>query len=252
MPGTPTAPFIEIFNSIQGEGLWIGRRQTFLRFEACNLDCRYCDTPINQGAPCCRYEAEPGGGGDEAIPNPLTPGRVLDCEARLFERAGGIHSVAATGGEPLAHGPFLAALLPVLRARGRRVLLETNGTLPEALEPLLGWVDIVSMDVKIPFGADGAPGPDVFRRFLDVARRTEAYVKVVAYPGIPDPEWDRAFEVVRSVDPGTPFVIQPVTPWKRVGRAMDPGAILALETRARRLLADVRVIPQAHRIMALP
>ena len=34
----------EIFSSIQGEGLYIGCKQIFIRFCACNLNCYYCDT----------------------------------------------------------------------------------------------------------------------------------------------------------------------------------------------------------------
>lgn len=34
----------EIFTSIQGEGLYIGVKQLFIRFCGCNLKCDYCDT----------------------------------------------------------------------------------------------------------------------------------------------------------------------------------------------------------------
>ena len=34
----------EIFSSIQGEGEYIGCKQIFIRFCACNLNCAYCDT----------------------------------------------------------------------------------------------------------------------------------------------------------------------------------------------------------------
>ena len=44
-PTPVTAPVMEVFCSIQGEGLWVGQPQTFLRLRGCPLRCRYCDTP---------------------------------------------------------------------------------------------------------------------------------------------------------------------------------------------------------------
>ena len=37
----------EIFASIQGEGIFVGVKQIFVRFCRCNLACKYCDTDFS-------------------------------------------------------------------------------------------------------------------------------------------------------------------------------------------------------------
>ena len=34
----------EIFTSIEGEGLFVGKKTLFIRFSGCHLKCRWCDT----------------------------------------------------------------------------------------------------------------------------------------------------------------------------------------------------------------
>lgn len=38
---------VEIFYSIQGEGIRLGTPNIFIRFSHCNLSCSFCDTPYN-------------------------------------------------------------------------------------------------------------------------------------------------------------------------------------------------------------
>lgn len=77
---------------------------------------------------------------------------VMDEEellAFLEKRRGLLDGVAITGGEPCLHAG-LPALMERIRALGFAVKLDTNGTLPGRLAPLLseGLVDYAAMDVK--------------------------------------------------------------------------------------------------------
>ena len=71
----PKANLLEIFSSIQGEGVLVGCRQIFLRFPDCNLNCRYCDTDFLQSK-TCQIENSPGTGNLDKVSNPLDFGTV--------------------------------------------------------------------------------------------------------------------------------------------------------------------------------
>ena len=67
----------------------------------------------------------------------------------LEKRGGLLDGVCITGGEPLLRKEF-PSLLERIKALGFDVKLDTNGTLPSALEEVIkqGLVDYVAMDIK--------------------------------------------------------------------------------------------------------
>jgi len=117
-------PIVEIFYSLQGEGLRSGQATVFVRLAGCNLACAFCDTDFR-----LRKTLQ----SDEIVAETLKLG--ADCGW-----------VCLTGGEPTIHD--LEPLCRLLHANGFRLQMETNGTRPRPL-----WeIDHITVSPKEPQG----------------------------------------------------------------------------------------------------
>lgn len=249
MKTKPDADLVELFSSIQGEGLFIGARQIFLRLPLCNLSCGYCDTdyclPLS-----CRIEEFPGSGSFRNVENPV-PYETVYRHLSAWKEAAPLlhHSLSITGGEPLMHAGLLKEWLPGLRTLFP-VFLETNGTMYEELAAVIDLVDYVSMDMKLPSTTNCEDLFDVHRKFLEIAAAKNVYVKAVASDDTPDSEIDTVCRIIAEIDRRIPLVIQPVT--RRNGSLrLSPSRALELQQVASNILAEVRVIPQMHKVMGV-
>ena len=232
---------IEIFSSAQGEGPYVGTRQVFVRFEGCNLGCRYCDTEHKPGThPCCRLETSAGSGRFRTVTNPLSAAEVARAVNDYLEVLPH-QAVSFTGGEPLLHTGFLLELAQQLPVP---VFLETNGTLPRELATILSAVQIISMDMKLP-SVTGKVLWDEHRAFLDIAREKDVYVKIVVTSDTPPEELLTAARLIRDTAPETPLILQPVTPANGC-LPPRPQEMLRRQQECLSLLFDVRIIPQTH------
>ena len=204
----------ECFLTLQGEGVQSGSRAVFLRFAGCNLwsgreadrasaQCTFCDTDF------VGTDGEGGGkfAGAEAL--------AAHVEA-LWGEGRDARLVVVTGGEPMLQ--LDAALIDALHARGFRVAMESNGTLPSAEG--LDWVCI-------------SP-----KAGTDVVQRSGNELKLVWPQAGIDPEalegW--AFDH---------FLVQPMDCEAREA-AIDAAVRLAMERPKWRLTL------QAHKVVGLP
>src|SRR5574344_2769605 len=105
---TNTTKISEIFTSIQGEGLYIGVKQLFIRFCGCNLHCTYWDKDKEVNENCMNFSVED----------------LIEYIKKFNLKT--IHSVSLTGGEPLLWADFLKSFLPLMN---NKIYLETNATM---------------------------------------------------------------------------------------------------------------------------
>jgi organic radical activating enzyme len=223
------ASILEIFASRQGEGIRVGEPQTFIRFGGCNITCDYCDTP----------ESIPEEAGDwKSVSEVLSRVAALDRN-----RPGAV--VALTGGEPLLQIRFLEQLVPALKHSGRRIYLETNGTLPRALAQIVEGCDWIAMDWKFE-SATRRDLWEVHRWFLETGG-SKVFVKMVLTDSTSEEEFRGALESLAGVRSDLRLVLQPATSWGPT-TPIPLARLASWWELARKPFPDVRIIPQVHRL----
>lgn len=240
------ANLTEIMESVQGEGLLIGSRQVFLRFSGCNLRCHYCDTPNSlEASPNCRISYNTGCDDNwQMMPNPLSVQQI----STLLDHYQS-NWVSLTGGEPLIWADFIKELGISIKPQKYRFLLETNGILYEQLDVCLPFIDMISMDFKLP-SATGEDNWFNHEKFFKRAVNKPIYIKVIVDNNTKESEIIQAAAIIAAIRPGTPMILQPVTPIQNlVPPTVD--ILLKLQQICLEYIRDVRIIPQIHKYMGL-
>lgn len=224
------AKILEIFQSTQGEGKYIGVPQVFVRFFECNMHCVWCDTPHSIGDTTRHYKEF-----------------TLDSLVQEIKTVWGhSHSVSLTGGEPLLQAEFINTLTPVLRGHGMTVYLETNGVLPKELAQVIDGVDIIAMDIKLPSSTQCRAYWQEHDEFLQIAHKKDLFVKVVVSNSTTKEEVLQAAELVKRHAPDVPFILQPNF------FDMKEGVVAKcqeFQNDCLKHLPNVRIIPQIHKFL---
>lgn len=250
----------ELYLSLQGEGLWVGIPMVFVRTTGCHRRCKYCDTEYalvaeRKARLWLRWRT---GDPDLVVDNPIPLSQVV---AWVTQAADGLTDwVTFTGGEPLLQADFLAMLAKALKEQGFRILLETEGGLPEALRKVLPFVDAIAADIKLPSTTGEPLNWQATETFLSLLAQSgkEACAKIVITPDIDEGEFLLAVTMLaqlssqhRKAFSPIPLILQPVTPARFVTEPPSLALLLRLLASARSQLPDVRIVPQVHKFVNL-
>jgi organic radical activating enzyme len=250
---TTEAQLSEVFCSFQGEGLYLGERQIFVRFAGCNLNCQYCDTPqalVNEKE--FKYQTESGQKNFMSSNNPATISQLIDIIKNYAKPKGVNQALTLTGGEPLLQVDFIKNFIPVLKKEwSLPIYLETNGVLPDHLAEVIELVDIIAFDIKLPSATGLSPYWKEHKKALEVAYLKEVFVKIVFTSESKAKEIDDAASLIAEIDARIPLVLQPVTPHGMIKHRPSLEQLFSFHAIARRKLEKVRIIPQMHRQLGL-
>ena len=154
----------EIFYSVQGEGINLGKPAVFLRLVLCNLACTWCDTKYTWDWE--QYDPEE---------------QIMDIPPEQAEREILRHNckyLVVTGGEPMIQQSQLIPMLERLKNREFRIEIETNGTIVPDPE-MANLIDYWSVSPKL--GNSGNPlswreVPEGYAFFADLPSSHFKYV----------------------------------------------------------------------------
>jgi len=177
----------EIFESIQGEGIYLGKKQIFVRFYGCNLACEFCDTKLDKFTE-------------------YTPQELFD---KIAAYPRDYHSISFTGGEPLLQTAFLKEVLKLTKKAEILNYLESNGALPKELKQVIDYVDIIAMDLKLPSSTHAGDLWDRHRKFLRIAQRKEVFLKAVISLSTKDDDINKSLDLIKDSKKRMALVLQP-------------------------------------------
>lgn len=122
----------EIFTSIEGEGIFVGKKTLFIRLSGCHLKCRWCDT---------KYALPLDSGTDYQIDEIKD---LIIKELRPFT-----YKVNFTGGEPLLQTEAVIELADFIKKQTNlKTYIESSCFDSELFSKILPYIDICKVEFK--------------------------------------------------------------------------------------------------------
>ena len=227
----------EIFTSIEGEGIFVGKKTLFIRLSGCHLKCRWCDT---------KYALPLDSGTDYQIDEIKD---LIIKELRPFT-----YKVNFTGGEPLLQTEAVIELADFIKKQTNlKTYMESSCFDSELFSKVLPYIDICKIEFKTDDSKvvedeeyDNLILNEIKCLELAVGSNKATYIKIVVTNSTNLESFKNlVYNISKKIKPSDilGFIIQP-------SFGIDqPTVNMLLDTYdvVQPMFPEVRIIPQLHK-----
>lgn len=227
----------EIFTSIEGEGIFVGKKTLFIRFSGCHLKCRWCDTqyalPLDSGT---EYQID----------------EIEDLIIRELQPF--TYKVNFTGGEPLLQTDAVIKLADFIKKQTNlKTYIESSCFDSELFSKVLPYMDICKIEFKTDDSKvvenevyDSLLSNEIKCLELAVESNKTTYIKIVVTNSTNLESFKNlVYNISKKIRPSdiVGFIIQPShgVDQPTVNKLLDTYDIV------QPMFPEVRIIPQLHK-----
>ena len=227
----------EIFTSIEGEGLFVGKKTLFIRFSGCHLKCRWCDTkyalPLDSGT---EYQID----------------EIEDLIIRELQPF--TYKVNFTGEEPLLQTDAVIKLADFIKKQTNlKTYIESSCFDSELFSKVLPYMDICKIEFKTDDSKvvenevyDSLLSNEIKCLELAVESNKTTYIKIVVTNSTNLESFKNlVYNISKKIKPSDilGFIIQPShgVDQPTVNKLLDTYDIV------QPMFPEVRIIPQLHK-----
>ncbi len=227
----------EIFTSIEGEGIFVGKKTLFIRFSGCHLKCRWCDTqyalPLDSGT---EYQID----------------EIEDLIIRELQPF--TYKVNFTGGEPLLQTDAVIKLADFIKKQTNlKTYIESSCFDSELFSKVLPYIDICKIEFKTDDSKvvenevyDSLLLNEIKCLELAVESNKTTYIKIVVTNSTNLESFKNlVYNISKKIKPSDilGFIIQPShgVDQPTVNKLLDTYDIV------QPMFPEVRIIPQLHK-----
>ncbi len=229
----------EVFASIQGEGLFVGTTQLFIRLAPVSEQPLGEETFVLRTLPGQR---------NQFAKNPISPGRLHQLLADTYP-LDQFFCISFIGDDPLHQADFLAELLPIFGNAGIQTFVQTSGTPIAEFTRLAPLVNRWCIDLKCSLNKGSIRGVKTLERIIELATPENTYFRL-AIDVDDDPEKLLGTLSSLQLDDFT-LVLQPWAVFPAHISDWDTGTIINWIQLFKPYFFQVRWIPQVHKLLRI-